>query len=610
MGEQQRNTIIMVVLIGIIIVGWQFFFTPKQLAQQPQTQTQTQQPPTTTQPAPDKNTAPAAQPNAAAPAAKLNGTLPATLADALAEPRVKITTPSLSGSIALKGARVDNLQLLKYRETTDPNSPPITLLSPPVGSGKGAYFAESGWSTTDKSAPVPASDTVWTASAPELTPEKPVTLTWDNGAGLVFKRTYAVDADYMFTITDTVENHTDKAIDLSPYGNVAQWETPPLLNFSVLHEGPIGVLDGSLKDKGIYGVFLGVFGPNMYKGLKDDAAIGGCAPDSTCHGKKFETTGGWLGFTDKYFATLMVPDQAQKLSTRMFWNDALGFDHYQTDWIGPAQSAAPGGTAQETTHLFAGAKVLALLDGYSAQLKAPNMHLAIDFGLYRFLTLPLFKFLRFIHEQVPNFGLAILIFTVCVRGAFFPIANRSYKSMNKMKMLQPEIKKLQARYGDDRAKLNQEMMALYKREKANPVSGCLPLVIQIPVFFALYKVLLVTIEMRHAPFFGWIHDLSAQDPTTIFNLFGLIPWNTVIPGVIELPHIGLWPLAMGITMYLQQKLNPQPPDPIQAKMFMILPVVFTFMMAKFPAGLVIYWSCSNTLSIAQQWIIRRQMVKR
>jgi YidC/Oxa1 family membrane protein insertase len=294
----------------------------------------------------------------------------------------------------------------------------------------------------------------------------------------------------------------------------------------------------------------------------------------------------------------------------MFWNDALGFDHYQTDWIGPAESAAPGGTVQETTHLFAGAKVLSLLDQYSAELKAPKMYLAIDFGLYRFLTLPLFKFLRFIHSQVPNFGLAILIFTVCVRGAFFPIANRSYKSMNKMKLLQPEIKKLQARYGDDRAKLNQEMMALYKREKANPVSGCLPMVIQIPVFFALYKVLLVTIEMRQAPFFGWIHDLSAQDPTTIFNLFGLIPWNTVIPGVIDLPHIGLWPLIMGLTMYLQQRLNPQPPDPVQAKMFMILPVVFTFMMAKFPAGLVIYWSCSNTLSIAQQWIIRRQMVKR
>jgi len=374
-----------------------------------------------------------------------------------------------------------------------------------------------------------------------------------------------------------------------------------LLNFSVLHEGPIGELDGQLKDKGIYGHFLGVFGPNMYKGLKDDEALKSCAAED-CRGRGFDTKGGWLGFTDKYFATLLLPDQSQDVAARMFWDNAGGYDHYQTDWTGAAVTAAPGASASETSHLFAGAKVLSLLDGYSEELHAPKMYLAIDFGLYRFLTLPLFKFLRFIHEHVPNFGLAILIFTVCVRGAFFPIANRSFQSMNKMKMLQPEIKKLQQRYGDDRAKLNQEMMALYKREKANPVSGCLPLVIQIPVFFALYKVLLVTIEMRQAPFFGWIHDLSSPDPTTIFNLFGLIPWTP--PSILM---IGIWPLIMGVTMWAQQKMNPQPPDPVQARMFAVLPVMFTFMLAKFPAGLVIYWSWSNILSILQQWLIRRRM---
>jgi YidC/Oxa1 family membrane protein insertase len=578
----------MVVLIGIILIGWQFWFAPKSVAPPPQTQTQQQAP----QPTPDQNgTKPGDNTTAAAPSApgaespKAAPTAPAATREAvLAEaPRIKIVTPSVEGTISLKGARIDDLTLEKYRETTDPDSPPITLLEPPVGTGDGAYYAEFGWVANGADAVVPGRDTLWTASGTELTPEKPVTLTWDNGQGLRFKRVYAVDADYMFTITDSVENTTDKPVTLFPYGLVSRWGVPKTVNFYILHEGAVGVLNDTLKEE-------------KYKTLKDDH-----------HVIDAKTKGGWLGFTDKYWLTALAPDQDKDVSTRMSWHSENNLDRYQTDWTGPGETAAPGATATVTSHFFAGAKVLSLLDAYGAQYKLPKFDRAIDFGWFFFLTKPLFRFLRFIHEHVANFGLAILIFTVCVRGAFFPIANRSYRSMQKMKLLQPEIKKLQARYGDDRAKLNQEMMALYKREKANPVSGCLPLVIQIPVFFALYKVLFVTIEMRQAPFWGWIHDLSSPDPTTVFNLFGLIPWDTVIPGVITLPHIGLWPLIMGITMYLQQKLNPTPPDPIQAKMFMILPVVFTFMLAKFPAGLVIYWSWSNTLSITQQWIITRRM---
>jgi YidC/Oxa1 family membrane protein insertase len=585
MGEQQRNTVIAIVLAGVILVGWQFWFAKRSPVPPPPTATTQQQAPAATPEAEKSAQAPnapgAESPKAAAPA-------PAqTRAEVLAAgPRIKIETPSLDGTISLRGARIDDLTLDKYRQTTDPKSPPITLLEPPVGKGDGAYYAEFGWVGNGGDLALPGRDTEWTANGTDLTPDKPVTLTWDNGQGLHFKRVYAIDADYMFTVTDSVENTSDKPVTLFPYGLVARWGEPKTVNYTVLHEGAVGVLGDTLKEE-------------KYKSLKD-------------HGGPYveKSRGGWLGFTDQYWLTALAPDQHQDVSARMSWHSEGGIDRYQTDWTGPGETAAPGATIAVTSHFFAGAKELSLLDRYRDQLNIPKFDLAIDFGWFWFLTKPLFRFLRFIHEHVANFGLAILIFTICVRGAFFPIANRSYKSMNKMKMLQPEIKKLQARYADDRGKLNQEMMALYKREKANPVSGCLPLVIQIPVFFALYKVLFVTIEMRHAPFWGWIRDLSAPDPTTVFNLFGLIPWDTNIPGLFDLPHIGLWPLIMGLTMYLQQKMNPQPPDPIQARMFMILPVVFTFMLAKFPAGLVIYWSWSNTLSIAQQWIIRRQMNKK
>jgi len=573
MGEQ-RNLVVAIVLSAVIIFAWQFFWDRTHpVVAPPPTPAATATPQETAPPAAGAPAAPG-QP-VAAPAAAA----PQTRAEALAAaPRIKIVTPSLDGTISLRGARLDDLTLAKYRETPDPASPPITLLSPPVGNSGSAYFAEFGWVAGADAVPLPGRDTLWSTNSARLTPDQPVTLTWDNGSGLRFTRTYAVDANYMFTVTESVENTADKPVTLYPYGLVTRWGTPATLNYYILHEGALGVLGGTLKEE-------------KYKALRTDD-----------HLVQIKSHGGWIGFTDKYWLTALVPDQRQDVSTRMSWHDEGGLDRYQTDWTGAGVTVAPGGSGSATSHLFAGAKVLALLDAYGQALDLPRFDRAIDFGWFFFLTIPLFKFLRFIHEHVANFGLAIMVFTVCVRAAFFPIANRSFQAMNKMKKLQPEIKKLQARFADDRAKLNQEMMALYKREKANPVSGCLPLVIQIPVFFALYKVLFVTIEMRQAPFWGWINDLSSPDPTTIFNLFGLIPWDP--PAML---HIGVWPLIMGITMFLQQKLNPQPPDPIQARMFAILPVVFTFLLAKFPAGLVIYWSWSNTLSILQQWLITRRV---
>lgn len=567
--SEQKNIILAIALSVAILLGWQFLM-PKPATPPGQTtsgQTETPQ-------IPDKqaSSAPAA-PEQPAPTIVSGEARAQAIAKA---PRVKIETPSLSGSFSLLGARIDDLDLVHFHETQDPASPEITLLSPAAGAG--AYYAEFGFvpgEAKDKDG-LPGADTLWTADRDTLTPTTPVTLTWDNGQGLKFTRVYAVDANYMFTVTQKVENTGKAAVTLYPYALVSRWGTPKTQDIYVLHEGSLGVLGGTLKEK-------------KYKDLRADSQP-----------TEENSTGGWIGFTDKYWLTAVIPDQAMPIKARMGWRAVDSVDRYQADWLGSALSIDPGASAQTSSHFFAGAKELALLDSYGETLGLPNFDRAIDFGWFWFLTIPFFKFLRFIHSQVPNFGIAILIFTVIIKGAFFPIANKSYKAMSKMKRLQPEVKKLQERFGDDRARLNQEMMALYKREKANPVSGCLPILIQIPVFFALYKVLYVTIEMRQAPFYGWIHDLSVPDPTTLFNLFGLIPWAP--PNFL---HIGVWPLIMGITMYLQQKLNPAPADPIQAKMFTFLPVIFTFMLANFPAGLVIYWAWSNTLSIAQQWLIMR-----
>jgi YidC/Oxa1 family membrane protein insertase len=559
----QRNLLLAIVLSIAILLGFQFLYEgPKVQQRQAEQARQTEQ--TVNVPAP----------TAQAPEAPKDRTQ--LLAEQFAAgTRVKIATPSLHGSVNLVGGRIDDLTLANYHVTPDQKSPEIVLLSP-AGAPNG-YYAEFGWVPEDRSVPTPDANTRWTAQGTELTPDKPLVLTWDNGKGLVFERTVAVDPDYMFTVTQRVRNTGAAPVRLLPYSLVSRHGTPHTEGFYILHEGPLGVFDGKLYE-------------TKYDDLKSAKTV------------TKPTTGGWIGITDKYWLVSLVPDQKQAVTARFLHTTRGNEDRYQVDAMADQPlEVAPGATAEQTARLFAGAKQVKLLDAYAEKYGITNFDLAIDFGWFYFLTKPFFYALDLLARLIGNFGLAILVFTVIVKAVFFPLANKSYHAMAKMKKLQPQMQQLRERFDDDKARLNQEMMALYKREKVNPMAGCLPILIQIPVFFALYKVLFVTIEMRHAPFYGWIHDLSAPDPTTIFNLFGLIPWNP--PAMLML---GAWPLIMGVTMYLQQKMNPAPPDPVQQKVFAFLPVVFTFMLASFPAGLVIYWAWNNLLSIIQQWIIMRQ----
>ena len=534
---------------------------------------------------PATGSAPPAPAASNAPGANAPGAAPVHAAEtrdaALAEqPRVKIDTPRLHGSIDLLGARLDDLTLANYHETVDPKSPEVVLLSPP--GTQDPYLAEFGWVAVGPDAKVPGPQTRWTETGGQLTPTNPVTLTWDNGQGLLFTRTISVDPNYMFTVRDAVRNNGTDPVKLLPYGLISRTGTPHVAGYYILHEGLIGYLGGSLQEV-------------KYSSLNPGTPI------------DYTSNGGWLGFTDKYWLTSLIPPQSEAVKARFTHTVDAGVDRYQTDYLGPEVTAAPDGTAESSARFFAGAKEVNLLDAYKDS-GIPLFDRAIDFGWFYFLTKPIFLILQFFYEILGNFGLAILLLTLCVKLLFFPLANKSYNAMSKMKLLQPEIQKLRERFPDDKARQQQEMMALYKRVGANPLAGCLPIVIQIPVFFALYKVLFVTIEMRHAPFFGWIHDLSAPDPTSFANLFGLLPFTPPVnlPIVGSILMIGAWPLVMGLTMFLQQKLNPQPVDPVQARMFMLLPIVFTFMLSGFPAGLVIYWAWNNLLSIGQQWAIMRR----
>lgn len=559
----QKNLILAIALSLAILLGFQFLFpTAKPTAPSGQQQ------PTT---AATTSTASPQAPTAIGTAAQA----PMDRTQALAQTgRVKIDAPRLHGSINLTGGRIDDVTLRDYRETIDPNSPEIVLLTP-LG-GPSPYYADYGWAPADPSVVVPGANTVWTADRQTLTADSPVVLRWDNGQGLVFERSISIDANYMFTVVQGVVNNTDKPVQLASYGRVLRFGTPVTQGYYVLHEGPYGVFNGTLEEK-------------TYKDIQDDKAV------------KNTTTGGWLGFTDKYWLAALIPDQAVKVDTQ-FLHQSDGEGRYLATYQADAVTVAPGQTVESTGRLFAGAKEVDLIGSYAETLNITKFDFAIDFGWFWFLTKPFFKILAWIHSVVGNFGVAILIFTLALKLLFYPLADKSYRSMAKMKALQPEMVKLRERFADDKAKQQQELMALYKREKVNPAAGCLPIIIQIPVFFALYKVLLVTIEMRHAPFFGWMHDLSAPDATTVFNLFGLIPWSP--PAMLM---IGAAPIIMGITMFLQQKLNPAPADPVQAKVFMLLPIVFTFMLAHFPVGLVIYWAWNNTLTILQQWSIMKRM---
>ena len=571
----QKNFIIAIVLSVLIIVGWQAAFPPAKTPVTPPAQQQAATPGTTPGATPQPGvTQGTVQPGASA--AQPNQVVGRD--EALARtPRVTFNTPELLGSISLKGARIDDVRLVKYRETVDANSPPVPVLSP-VGSAH-PYYTEFGWSAADPSVKVPGPDTLWTASATTVAPGKPVRLTWDNGEGLVFGLDIALDEFFMFSVKQSVENKGDKPVTVYPWSLAVRYGEPKADGTYILHEGPYGVFNGSLKEF-------------SYSDFKDKKK------------QSFTTTGGWVGITDKYWMATLVPDQKQKVDVTLQQTGTAPDQKYQIDFVTPQQVVAPGTTATTEAKLFAGAKIVRLISDYESKYGIEKFDLTIDWGWFSFFTRPLFWLLEWLYVHLGNFGLSILVLTVIVKAIFFPLANKSYVAMSKMKALQPEMEKLKQRFGEDRQRLNQEMMQLYRREKVNPAAGCLPIMVQIPVFFALYKVLYTTIEMRHAPFFGWIRDLSAPDPLTILTGFGLFNWQ--VPEFLHFFNIGIWPLIMGVTMFLQQKLNPQPTDPVQARVFQFLPIMFTFMLAPFAAGLVIYWAWSNILSIGQQYAIMRR----
>jgi YidC/Oxa1 family membrane protein insertase len=588
-SNDHKNTILAVVLSAAVLIAWQYFVGVPQMEKQKQIQQQQAQEHTQ---APGARPAQPAQPGQAgtaqqaqAPAGQpsvVPGSQPRE--DVLAaSPRIPVETPSLKGSISLRGGRIDDLALIKFRETVDPTSPAIVLLAP-SGSPQ-PFYAEFGWvGGPGSNVKPPDANTIWKQEGSgALTPGNPVTLTFDNGAGLTFRRTIAVDDKYLFTLKDEVTNKTDGPVSLFPYALISRHGTPQTLGYYILHEGLIGVLgDQGLKEE-------------TYKTVEDKKVM------------NFDVTNGWLGITDKYWAATLLPDNNAHLRARFSAGTAGTAKTYQTDYLLDAQTIQPNATGSANARLFAGAKEVAVVDGYDKALKLNRFELLIDWGWFYFITKPLFWVIDWLFKLFHNFGVAILAVTVVIKLVFFPLANKSYASMAKMKAVQPQMQMIRERFADDKVKQQQALMELYKQEKINPLAGCLPIVVQIPVFFALYKVLFVTIEMRHAPFFGWIKDLAAPDPTNIFNLFGLIPFDpTALPVIGHFLHLGAWALIMGITMWVQMKLNPAPPDPTQKMIFDWMPVIFTFMLASFPAGLVIYWAWNNTLSIIQQSVIMKK----
>ncbi|WP_299810381.1 membrane protein insertase YidC [uncultured Roseibium sp.] len=590
MISENRNTILAIVLSLIVLLGWQYFIAgPKLERQQAQAELQAQQDAAASGQtltdsgnpnAPRPTATPGTDASAPAPAAAGQAAFASREQALSASKRITIDTPHLEGSVNLTGGRLDDLRLKEYHETVNKSSPTIVLFSP--SGSPNPYYADYGWvADPEAGISLPGPDTEWSIEGQAtLTPATPLTLTWDNGAGVVFKRVYSVDDNYMFTVEQSVENTTADALTLYPYGLIARRNIPETTGIWILHEGLLGVFG----EEGLEEV--------DYSDLEEEGTIRPPKVDQ-----------GWLGMTDKYWASTLIPFPGQEFQPGFSYSAKTG--NYQADYLGNAVSVPASGTAETSSYLFAGAKETKLLDGYEEALNIKRFELLIDWGWFYFLTKPMFFAIDWFFHLTGNFGVAILLVTVLVKLIFFPLANKSYVSMSKMKLVQPQMTEIREKYGDDKQKQQQALMELYKKEKINPLAGCLPIVIQIPVFFALYKVLFVTIEMRHAPFFGWIQDLSAPDPTSIFNLFGLIPWDPP-----QMLMLGVWPLIMGITMFIQMKMNPAPPDPTQQMIFTWMPVVFTFMLASFPAGLVIYWAWNNSLSVTQQYVImRRQGVK-
>ena len=550
-----KNLITSVALSMLIFLAWQYFYlTPA--AKKAEEQAAVQK----------------AQVQATAAAPSIESTIKDLSATLAASKRVKIDTPTLVGSINLTGAQLDDLHLVKYHETADDKSPQVALLKP--SGTANAYFVEQGFQpAAGQKVKLPDSKTEWQSEdGASLTQDKPVTLTWDNGEGLKFNRTITLSDDYLFTVHDAIANSGAAPVDLFAYARVQRQDLPETGTYSFF-EGALGVQNRGLEE-------------HAYAALKKEAGTP----------VKISNTGGWLGFTDKYWATVLIPPTDLKVESSYQNIKNPTRDVFQADYLASTPVSVPaGGSAVYEDRIYAGAKVVNTLNAVGAKYGIERFDLMIDWGWYAPLTKTMFWLLSTVKGIVGNFGIAILLVTVMVKLAVFPLASKSYASMSRMKNLKPQLDALKVQYPDDKQKQQQEMMALYKREKVNPMAGCLPIVVQIPVFFSLYKVILTTIDLRHAPFLGWIHDLSAPDPTSIFNLFGLIAWHP--PAMLML---GFWPLLMGATMWVQMRLNPAPPDPVQAQMFNWMPVIFTYSMSGFPAGLTIYWAWSNFLGILQQ----------
>ena len=581
--NQNKNLILAMALSMGVILLWSIMFPPEEPAGDPAAND-----PAAVTVVDENGNEVALVPPAAGTA---DGTAAEDAPEALVEsPRIEIDTPSLYGSIALTGGRLDDLLLRNYRETLDEASDNVRLLSP-VGEA-GAYYALYGWTpggSLDYDQ-VPGSNTPWELEEGQsLTVETPVTLRWDNGNGLIFRRTISVDEDYLFTVTQTVENTGDTEVRLAPYGIVARHGLPEdLQNFFILHEGVVQNSDGTLNELD-------------YDGMTDMDFV-------QREGAQAEVTevteSGWIGFTDKYWMTTLVPGSGQPFTAVSRY--VPGSEIYQTEARLPAVTVAPGETAESTTRLFAGAKEWETIRRYENEEGIDGFLDSIDWGWFYFLTKPIFWLLHYLNALIGNMGLAIIALTILIKAILFPLAYRSYVSMAKMKELQPEMEKLKESAGDDREKLQKGMMELYKKNKVNPASGCLPILLQIPIFFSLYKVIFVTLELRHAPFFGWLNDLSAPDSSTIYNLFGLFPWAGPEPGsILALIFIGILPILLGISMWLQQKLNPAPTDPTQQMIFAWMPWVFMFMLGSFASGLIVYWITNNTITFTQQYIIMR-----
>ncbi len=600
---EQKNLLLAIVLSMGVLFLWQHFYAgPKfkeEQDRQKRAQQQTSQQIPGTQAKPGAaGQVPVAPGSSAATTPQSQPAAPVTRDAALAaSPRVGIETASLKGSIALKGGRLDDLRLVKYHETVDKKSPNVTLFSP--SGSPHPYYAEFGWVPAGNAGQThkrPTSDTLWTAETKgPLTPSSPVVLSWDNGQGLVFRRTISIDDNYMFNVSDTVDNKSGAAVTLFPYSLISRHGTPKVEGIYILHEGLIGIAG----DSGLLEITYSDLSGEITKAEKSKAANLSAVRDYK--GRKE----GWFGITDKYWAAVLIPRQNIEYDARLWaWRDG-GKDHFQVDYRQPGVTIEPGSKGSAETRFFAGAKDVNLIDSYKEKFQIKQFDSLIDWGTFWYITKPLFWVLDYINRIVGNFGFSILIVTVLVKLLFFPLANKSYNSMAKMKKLQPEMERLRDRYKDDKAAQQKELMALYQKEKINPLAGCLPILVQIPVFFALYKVLFVSLDMRHAPFIGWIKDLSAPDPTSFTNLFGLLPFAP-IEGMLLGYTIGAWAIVMGLTMWFQMQLNPAQPDPVQQQIFNWMPVMFTFLLGGFSSGLVIYWTWSNILSIAQQWYIMKK----